>query len=152
MKIIIDSCAFDQYNAPEDAAAEILLDHFRQGKVNMLITHSAEKEKAFPNTPDVIKKIAARMAQFFQTAPTPQEKELLTKLQGVLAAPTPVHDVAADSNNLLVAYRYSAVFLTADEKLLDKKDEISALCSLKVMRPSEVLPELQEKPEEDFLA
>ena len=59
--IYIDSCAFDPKYEPENEAAMVLFEQFKEGKILLETAHSVQKEIDHPNTPQWVKDEARKM-------------------------------------------------------------------------------------------
>ena len=72
--IFIDSCAFDPKYHPEEQSSLKLFELYREGKINLIITHSNQKEIDHPKTPCVYffsSQFFANPAFFVRQTPEP---------------------------------------------------------------------------------
>jgi hypothetical protein len=136
----MDSCAFDPKYSPEDTAAQALIDN---DSLNLVIADSNMKEIAHPNTPPGVKSEAASRIYTIETNLTPDEKSTKQEIHRILTGNGKPEKMEADAAHVFESHKYGGYFITTDRRVLDKRDEISAVANAKILKPSELLDALQ---------
>jgi hypothetical protein len=70
---------------------------------------------------------------------TPGEKSRLTKIHNILTGNGKPQNVADDARHVFEAQKYGSYFVTTDERLLKRADEIRTECGVDILRPSQFL-------------
>ena len=135
----LDSCAFDPKYAPEDQAAQQIKAIRDQGKVELLLTHSNQKELEHPHTPEDVKREARAMIFTIETDLTPDERRRRTEIHRVLTGNGKPEKYEADARHVFEAGKYIGYLITTDQRILDKRGELSAVCAATIVTPSEWL-------------
>jgi hypothetical protein len=135
----LDSCAFDPKYAPEDSASIELFDLYKQDKLLLQIAHSTQKEIEHPNTPAWVKAEAQNLIYTIQVQLTPNETEILHKIEVILAGNGKVENIAQDARHVFEAQKYGSYFITTDAKILDRAVALRAACGVLVITPSQFL-------------
>ena len=135
----LDSCAFDPKYAPEDQAAQEIKVIGDQGEVGLLLTHSNQKELEHPNTPEDVKREARSMIFTIETDLTPDERRRRTEIHRVLTGNGKPEKYEADARHVFEAGKYIGYFITTDQRILDKRGELRAVCAATIVTPSEWL-------------
>lgn len=135
----VDSCAFDPKYYPEDkAAAEIFRLH-QENDLGIVIAHSTQKEIEHPNTPVWVKKEAERLIYTLDVSLITQETALLQNIINIVAGHGERESFIQDARHIFEAQKYGAYFVTTDNRLLKRRNEIQKLCGVKILLPSEFL-------------
>jgi hypothetical protein len=138
--IFLDSCSFDPKYSPEDQAShEIFQLHNTDELRGLDIAHSTMKEIEHPNTPDWVKKLAEDLVYSIQTRLTDKELQQKAQILRVLAGNGKVEKIIEDANHVFEASKYVGYFITADKRILKKRDELRKICSAIIVKPSEFL-------------
>lgn len=140
--IHIDPCAFDPKYYPENKAAEEFFCICKNRKdVITEISYSVQKEIDHPKTPFSVKKIANSTGYTIETGLTEEEKDLLRKIQVILAGNGRVERIRKDAEHVFEAHKHANYFVTTDNRILRKKEELFKIClnSLSIVKPSEIL-------------
>ena len=135
----LDSCAFDPKYAPEDQAAQEIRAIADRGEVSLLLAHSTQKEIEHPNTPDDVKREARAMIFTIETDLTPQERKLRSAIHSILTGNGKPEKYEADARHVFEAAKYIGYFITTDNRILDKRKELGAVCAAVIVTPSEWL-------------
>lgn len=135
----LDSCAFDPKYAPEDDAARQIRKLGDEGVVSVLLTHSNQKEIDHPNTPADVKREAGAMIFTLPTALTPDEHRRRSAIHSILTGKGKPEKYEADAFHVFEAGKYGGYFITTDQRILNKRDELHAVCVAKIVTPSEWL-------------
>lgn len=134
--IFIDSCAFDPKYGNEAIASRQLLDN---SKLNLIIAHSNLKEIEHPNTPKYVKTLAQARIFTIQTSLTEPEYKIKQAIWNVLTGNGKPENMKADAEHVFEAHKYGSYFITTDERILRKRDELNKVgVSCWIMRPSEL--------------
>jgi predicted nucleic acid-binding protein len=136
---LLDSCAFDPANREEQQAADELFRLHREKELSLIIAHSTKREIEHPNTPQWVKREASAKLFSMKVQLTPQELTIKNKLHALITGNGKAEKYAADAEHIFEAQKYGSYFVTADVRLLDKANEVRALCGVIVLRPSEFL-------------
>jgi hypothetical protein len=135
----LDSCAFDPKYHPEDeTATELFRLHQTEG-LGILLAHSTQKEVGHPNTPAWVKAKAGDLIYTITVTLTPAETNRLKRIHEILTGKGKPENVAEDARHIFEAQKYGSYFVTTDERLLDRADEIRTECGVDILRPSQFL-------------
>lgn len=135
----LDSCAFDPKYHPEDqAATELFRLHEKEG-LGILLAHSNQREVDHPNTPAWVKTKAAGLIYTTSVTLTPDEKSRLRKIHAILTGDGKPENAEDDARHIFQAQKYGSYFVTTDERLLKRADEIRAECGVEILRPTQFL-------------
>ena len=137
--IFIDSCAFDPKYSTEDQASLYLFELSEKGELILNIAHSTQKEVEHPNTPRWVKREANKLIYTIETSLTPDEQTRKTKILMILAANGKPENMIKDSEHIFEADKYGSYFVTADERILKKREELMDIVSVNILKPSELL-------------
>ncbi len=137
MNNFLDSCAFDPKYAPESDAAEAIRKLGDEGVINLVLTHSNQKEIEHPNTPASVKKAAGGMIFTLEVGLNPKEQERKTKIHALLTGNGKPAKYAADATHVFEAGKYGGYFITTDDRILVKRDELRNLSGAVVLTPTE---------------
>jgi hypothetical protein len=144
----VDSCAVDPKFHPEDQAATELFRLHQTKGLGIRLAHSNQKEIDHPNTPSWVKKKAAGLVYTNKVPLRPDERSRLRKIHVVLTGNGKPENVEDDARHIFEAQKYGPYFVTTDERLLRRADEIRAECGVEILRPSKFLGFVhsQERP------
>ncbi|MBK9160294.1 MAG: hypothetical protein IPM27_01785 [Nitrosomonadales bacterium] len=135
----LDTCAFDPKYAPEDEAAREIHRIAKEGSISVLLAHSNQKEIEHPNTPEDVKREARSMIYTVETALTSGERTQKAEIHRILTGNGKPEKYAADATHVFEAGKYIGYFITADRRVLDKRDELREVSPAIVLTPSEWL-------------
>lgn len=135
----LDSCAFDPKYAPEHDAAQAIRALGNEAQVILNLAHSNQKEIDHPNTPEGVKLEAAGMIFTLETSLTPDEIARKAKIHAVLTGNGKPDKYAADAAHVFEAGKYGGYFITTDERIIGKRDELRQVSPATILRPSEWL-------------
>ncbi len=145
--IFIDSCAFDPKYEPEAQAAELLFQLYdTEDKLTIEITHSVQKEIEHPNTPAWVKERARSMIFTIKVSLTHEERRMYQQILTILTGDGNAQKMLHDAVHIFEAQKYGRYFITADKRLLKKRDEIRQLYSLAILTPNELLNIINDLP------
>lgn len=137
--IFIDSCAFDPKYSPEDQASLSLFKLSEEGELILNIAHSTQKEVEHPNTPGWVKREANKLIYTIETSLTSNEQSGKAKILRILAGNGKPEKMAKDAEHVFEADKYGAYFVTTDERILKKREELKDIVSVHILKPSELL-------------
>ncbi|MBI4634379.1 MAG: hypothetical protein HY742_10865 [Deltaproteobacteria bacterium] len=137
--IFMDSCAFDPKYSPEDQAALTLFNLSEKDELILNIAHSTQKEIEHPNTPAWVKLEANKLIYTIKTSLTADEVNCKGKIFRILAGNGKPENMVKDAEHIFEADKYSSYFVTTDERILKKKEELKVVVSLHILKPSELL-------------
>lgn len=139
----LDSCAFDPKYAPEHEAAQEIRALGNCGQVNLVLAHSNQKEIEHPNTPIDVKRDAGGMIYTIQTELNPEEVTRKVRIHAILTGNGKPEKFEADAAHVFEAGKYGGYFITTDQRILGKRDELQAVCVATIFTPSEWLKVFQ---------
>jgi hypothetical protein len=145
--IFIDSCAFDPKYAPEDIASERLFKLCEAGEINLTISHSNVKELEHPNVPPDVKRQANAKIYTIKVHLTEAELVLKEQILDLLAGKGRRDKMRQDAEHVFEAQKYGKFFVTADNGILKRKVELSQLCGVVVLLPSQMLSLIGDRAE-----
>lgn len=140
----LDSCAFDPKYAPEDEAARQIRKLGDEGVVSVLLAHSNQKEIDHPNTPADVKREARAMIYTLPTGLTPEERQRKSAIHAILTGNGKPEKYEADACHVFEAGKYGGYFITTDQRILNKRDELRTVCAATILTPSEWLKVFHE--------
>lgn len=135
--IFFDSCAFDPKYGDEASASEVLLT--TEG-LKIIISHSTLKETSHPNTPDKVKVLAKERMFTLPVGLTPDEIYRKSRILEILTGNGNPSKMRQDSEHVFEASKYGSYFVTTDNRILKKKEELKSIgvvCS--ILLPNELL-------------
>ena len=135
----IDSCAFDPKYEPETTAANRILELSDEGKLLLQVAHSNQKELEHPNTPLAVKQRAAGLVYTIDVNLTPGERAVLSDIRTILAGNGNVANIAKDAQHVFEAQKYGHYFVTTDNRILNKGDQLNVRCGVVILKPSDFL-------------
>jgi len=135
----MDSCAFDPKYSPENDASLRIFSLYEESAIVLNIAHSTIKEIEHPNTPSWVKKEAGTMIYSIETSLTQKEIAQKTEILKVLTGNGKPKKMAKDAEHVFEASKYCGYFITTDERILKKKDDLQAFCAAIIVKPSEFL-------------
>ncbi len=103
------------------------------------IAHSTQKEIEHPNTHGWVKQEAAGAIYTIQTNLTDEELARKEKILAILAGNGNLEKMRKDSEHVFEAGKYVGYFITVDERILKKKEEIEEVCPATIVKPSEFI-------------
>lgn len=142
--ILVDSCAFDPKYSPEDKASEALFELSQENKIILIVAHSNQKEIEYPNTPAWVKREAQSRIYTIPTGLTGNEQKIKAKILGILAGNGKPENMRQDAEHAYEASKYGPYFVTTDERILKREKDLFDLCTVTVLKPSEMLKIYQE--------
>ena len=101
-----------------------LFELSEKGELILNIAHSTQKEVEHPNTPRWVKREANKLIYTIETSLTPDEQTRKTKILMILAANGKPENMIKDSEHIFEADKYGSYFVTADERILKKREEL----------------------------
>lgn len=137
--IFLDSCAFDPKYSPEDEASRRLHEFSQKGKLIVNIVHSTQKEIEHPNTPSCVKRQANNFSYTKETYLEDTDRKRKAQIVKILAGNGNPGRVAKDAEHIFEADKYGDYFITTDNRILKKKEELKRICSLNISKPSQLL-------------
>lgn len=140
----LDTCAFDPKYSPEHEAAQSIRTLRDEGKVSLLLAHSNQKEVDHPNTPEDVKREAADMNYTIKTSLTSGEQVRKAEIHSILTGNGKPEKYAADAEHVFEAGKYLGYFITTDERILNKREELKGVSSAIILKPTEWLAIFQE--------
>jgi hypothetical protein len=136
----IDTNVLDRTNGPEAAAAdEIFRLHQENDDFLLHKTYSVDAEIRHSHTPAYVKRRAANLIYTEQVELTDPERETHEKVRALIQGNSKPGQHDRDAFHLVESAKYGRHFLTNDQRLLKKANEIWELLQLKVLAPSEWL-------------
>ena len=135
----MDSCAFDPKYSPENDASLRIFSLYEESAIVLNIAHSTIKEVEHPNTPSWVKKEAGGMIYTIPTSLTQKEVAQKTEILKVLTGNGKPEKMEKDAEHAFEASKYCGYFITTDERILKKKDDLHAFCAAIIVKPSEFL-------------
>jgi hypothetical protein len=135
----LDTCAFDPKYSPEDGAAQRIRTLHHAGEIHLILAHSNQKEVHHPHTPADVKREATGMIYTLDVGLTPPELARKARIQEILTGNGKAENYAPDAAHVFEAGKYAAYFITTDEGILRKRDELRTICAATIVRPSEWL-------------
>ncbi len=140
----LDSCSFDPKYHPEDQAAIELFRLHQAEHLGILLAHSNQEEVDHPNTPAWVKTKAARLIYTTSVTLSPGEESRLGRIHAILAGNGKPENVADDARHIFEAQKYGSYFVTTDERLLKRAEEIRTECGVDILHPSHFLELVQK--------
>ena len=142
--IFIDSCAFDPKYHPEEQSSLKLFGLYREGKINLIIAHSNQKEIDHPKTPSWAKAEANAMIFSIKTSLTTEELQRKTRIHQLLTGNGKPENYEKDSAHIFEASKYGSYFVTTDERILKRRNELARVCILSIIMPSQLIETIEE--------
>lgn len=129
----IDSCAFNPGGAEEAASRRIL-----EKWPCIVVAHSVQKELEHPNTPDDVKRMARAFIYTDETELTPELLLKRDEIRILIQGNAKPGKHKGDADHLSELYKYGGgYFVTTDERLLARSEELFRKYFITTIRPSE---------------
>lgn len=129
----IDSCAFNP-GGPEEAASRRILAKWP----NIIVAHSVQKELEHPNTPDDVKQLARGFIYTIETEITPQLRAMRDEIRTLIQGNAKPGKHKGDAEHLFeLAKHGGGYFVTTDQRLLGREDELFKRYFITTIKPSE---------------
>lgn len=129
----IDSCAFNPGGTEEEASRRIL-----EKWPNIIVAHSVQKELEHPKTPDDVKKMAQAFVYTIEAELTPELLNKKNKIRTLLQGDAKPGKHKGDADHLFELYKFGGgYFVTTDERLLSRSDELFKKYFITTIKPSE---------------
>jgi predicted nucleic acid-binding protein len=142
--IVVDSCVFDPKYEPETSSARLLFELCDRYDVAIIVPHSVKVEVEHENTPELERRRARQHIYSMATERTPEEERMLVSIHAVLTGNGKPKKMAADAMHVFQAQKYGSAFVTTDSRILKRRDLISRICTLAILRPSEMLAKMNQ--------
>ncbi|WP_133716736.1 PIN domain-containing protein [Methylocaldum gracile] len=123
----------------EDQASVALFQLSQENKIALIIAHSNQKELEHPNTPAWVKREAQSRIYTIATSITAKEQEIKDAILAVLAGKGKPENMRQDAEHIYEASKYGSYFVTTDSRILKRERELFELCTVTVLKPSEML-------------
>jgi hypothetical protein len=137
--VFLDSCAFDPKYHPEDFSSRVIYKLYESGKLILHITHSNQKELEHPNTPSWVKKLAGTLIFSYNVPLVDEELAPKKAILKILAGNGSPERMREDAEHVFNASKYGSYFVTTDVRILKRQEELRRLCSIHVLKPSEMI-------------
>lgn len=129
----IDSCAFDPGGIEEVASRHIL-----EKWPNIIVAHSVQKELEHPHTPDDVKRMAQAFVYTIETELTPELLNKKDEIRILIQGHAKPGKHKGDADHLFELYKFGGgYFVTTDERLLSRSDELFKKYFITTIKPSE---------------
>lgn len=138
--IFVDSCAFDPDDGSEAKASEVL---FKNNRLNIMVVHSNMKEIEHPNTPSWVKQEARSKNYTIEMSLTSQEIIMKQEIHKILTGNGKPEKMAKDADHIFESQKYGDYFVTTDHRILAKRDKISKISNVRILRPTELLESIE---------
>ena len=118
-------------------ASQELLDN---PKLNLVIAHSTMKEIEHPNTPNHVKALAQDRIFTIPTSLTDIEFRIKQAIWDILTGNGKPENMKADAEHVFEAHKYASYFITTDDRILKKREELEKMgMSCWILSPSELV-------------
>ncbi len=108
-------------------------------KIGLIVAHSIQKEIDHPNTPAWVKRVAESKISTVEVNLSDNERKIKKAILGILAGAGNPETMRQDADHIYEASKYGSYFVTADERILKREEELFELCMVTVLKPSAVL-------------
>lgn len=142
--IFIDSCAFDPKVEPENSCSKEIFSHYEKDEINLIVSHSNMKEAEHPNTPPRIKAEAASKIFSIETTLTAEEKSKKQEIWGILTGNGNPEKMKPDSEHVFEAHKYGGYFVTNDQRIINKRENLKNICNAIIVTPCEMVEIINE--------
>jgi len=144
INIFIDSCAFDPKVEPENSCSEEIFSYYEKKEINLIVSHSNMKEAEHPNTPPRIKAEAASKIFSLETSLTTQEELIKNEIWGILTGNGNPEKMKPDSEHVFEAHKYGGYFVTNDQRIINKREDLNNICNAIIVTPCELIGIINE--------
>jgi len=148
----LDSCAFDPKYDPEDQAATEVFRLHKEQQLGIRLAHSVQKEVDHPGTPAWVKRAAQGLVHTGEVSLTPVERTMFQTIHAIVTGNGKPESVLDDARHIFEAQKYGAYFVTTDNHLLGRAEQLRHVCSVEVVLPSEFLAIVRRHPRLDRAA
>lgn len=141
----LDTCAFDPKYSPEHKAAEKIRVFAKNHQINLILSHSNQREIDHPNTPQDVKDDAASMIRTVPTLLVLREQEMLREIHEILTGNGSFEKYSADAGHIFEAAKYGGCLITTDKRILGKMVDLKRVSRVVVLKPSDWLKAFEGK-------
>ena len=110
-----------------------------------MIAHSNMKEIEHPKTPVWVKQEALSRIHTIETNLTPQELAIKQKIHAILSGNGKPERMIKDAEHVFESHKYGGYFVTNDNRIVKKREEISKISNALIVKPTELLESLEDK-------
>lgn len=115
-----------------------------EGRLQLVISHSTQKELEHKNTPSFVKREARARIFTLDVPLTQEERAMLSRIELILAGNGTIENVKQDARHLFEAQKYGSYFITTDKRALVRRNALARECTLRVATPCEFLALVQQ--------
>ena len=138
--VFIDAHVLDPAGGIEDEAVDEILDLHEAEKFFLQMPHSVKQEIEHPNTPDDVKRRAARLLFSTPVPLTQNELDMRDKICALMQGNAKPGKHNRDAYHVVESAKYGGYFITNDRRILKKEREIQKLLSsLSIVTPDQFL-------------
>ena len=136
--VFLDSCAFDPKIPEEQRASFQILKWAEDMTVVPIIPHSVIKELEHPNTPKGVKAVAMQFVYTYKVSLTPEQRKQLQAIESIVIGKGDRANYKNDAMHIFIADDSGRYFITTENRLIRKKDEIKRVSTgLEICKPTE---------------
>jgi len=139
----LDSCALSPHDSEREMAKKILALH-DSAQVIVSISKSVKNELEHPGTPAEVRDRASGMFFVFAPSLTPAEERKKEQVYAIIIGNGKPDKYEADASHVFEVGRRSGYFITADNRILDKRDDLRKACGVIVRSATEWLVIFQQ--------
>lgn len=139
MNNFIDSCAFDPKCSPEDTASNEIFELYNSESIILIISHSVMKEIDHPNTPIWVKKEAQNVLFSYAVPLNEEQKNTKEEIFRILTGNGTSDKMKQDAEHVYHAAYSHGYFITTDNRILKRRNDIQKICNVSIFKPSEWL-------------
>lgn len=135
--IFPDGSLFFPTKSGEKDAVMLLLKWVERGVVTPIIAHSVQREIEHSNTPAEIKSIVEGYVYTKDIGFTLDQMARLKQVEDIIVGNGKRENFSNDALHIFIAEDSGEYFLTLDERLIKKREEIKKCINIKICKPSE---------------
>lgn len=129
----IDSCAFNP-SGPEESASRRVIAKWP----NIIVAHSVQKELEHPHTPGDVTQMSRAFIYTIETDLTPELLGKRDEIRALIQGNAKPGKHKGDADHLFELYKHGGgYFVTTDERLLGRSEELFKKYFITTIRPSE---------------
>lgn len=102
------------------------------------------KEAEHPNTPPWIKAEAASKIFSLVTTLTPEEESKKSEIWFILTGNGKPEKMKPDSEHVFEAHKYGGYFVTNDQRIIKKRENLMNICNAIIITPCEMVEIINE--------
>lgn len=138
--VFLDSCVFNLGNTAEADACSQIFKWAEESIIVPILAHSVLDELNHPNTPRWMKELAMQFVSTREMSLTLDQQKQLKKIESIIIGQGKYETYCNDALHVFISDDSGKYFITADDRLLKKREEIKLTSTgIVICKPTELV-------------